>query len=415
MKNNNNVYIPTHCKVGFNIREDTFTKKLGYIIYKKDNEWKQEKSWNNWRQKYISPEEFEAKKLESFNNLVAHYTKEYNKHKNTPKPNYWSPLWQLIDESDTLEDFLKLQKVDSLENYRFNIYGSVPDETINPIEFDNIPLEGFVLNKKVGGHRSGWNHRNAYARVYHPLGFEFEISFENVLYLLENTNFIVGKGIEGKCLLGWQGKNIVLIPENSSDYSEYENFTKAQHVKNVKLSTLKTGHKYKTRQGETWLYLGKHLRYIDTYLHREVKEEDIQNVKTKSTHWFCNVDRNNAHASSYNYFFKDTCSVIIEELEEETDIQKYYDKLSEDLSFSGFEYKLELVDDKEVQEIVKRGSSYVNGLYWFYYENGNYFQLEYISQYSWDNTYRDTTWGLKKEEVLNKKFYKIVKTKLSNG
>ncbi|MCY7168922.1 hypothetical protein MK528_11220, partial [Streptococcus gordonii] len=37
---------------------------------------------------------------------------------------------------------------------------------VEPIEFDNVPTEGFVLNKKVGGTKSGWNHRSTYCRVY---------------------------------------------------------------------------------------------------------------------------------------------------------------------------------------------------------------------------------------------------------
>ena len=78
-----------------------------------------------------------------------------------------------------------------------NSWNSWRDKTIEPSVFDNIPTEGFVLNKKVGDYDSGWNHRHAYCRIYDPRGFEFEITFENLLYILENTNSIVGKGLEG--------------------------------------------------------------------------------------------------------------------------------------------------------------------------------------------------------------------------
>lgn len=72
------------------------------------------------------------------------------------------------------------------------------DEKIEPVDHDNEPTSGFVLNKKVGDYVSDWNHRQAYVRVYDPRGFEFEITIENLLYILENANSIKGKGLEGE-------------------------------------------------------------------------------------------------------------------------------------------------------------------------------------------------------------------------
>jgi len=53
----------------------------------------------------------------------------------------------------------KLRKETSWSNWRDH---KIPDE-----EFDNIPTEGFVLNKGVGGARQswGWNTRNEYIRA----------------------------------------------------------------------------------------------------------------------------------------------------------------------------------------------------------------------------------------------------------
>ena len=68
------------------------------------------------------------------------------------------------------------------------------DKDIPNTEFDNVPTEGFVFNKKVGDYSSGWDHRQAYCRVYDPRGFEFEITIENLLYILENCSCIKGKG-----------------------------------------------------------------------------------------------------------------------------------------------------------------------------------------------------------------------------
>ena len=57
-------------------------------------------------------------------------------------------------------------------------WNSWRDKKIDSETFDNTPQSDFVLNKHVGGYKSGWNHRNSYCRVYDPRGFEFEISIE---------------------------------------------------------------------------------------------------------------------------------------------------------------------------------------------------------------------------------------------
>lgn len=85
------------------------------------------------------------------------------------------------------------------------------DEDIPNDEFDNEPTEGFVLNKKAGDYSTGWDHRQAYCRVYDPRGFEFEITIENLLYILANANCYKGKGLEGEFVYGWSGKDLVLI------------------------------------------------------------------------------------------------------------------------------------------------------------------------------------------------------------
>ena len=51
--------------------------------------------------------------------------------------------------------------------------------------YDNVPTEGFVLNRRTGGYKSGWNFRQTYCRVYDPRGFEVEISMENLLYIIK--------------------------------------------------------------------------------------------------------------------------------------------------------------------------------------------------------------------------------------
>lgn len=177
-----NIFIPQKIKVGFQNRENTYTKKLAYVIYyDHKNKLRKEASWQGWR-----------------------------------------------------------------------------DEKIEPIDYDNEPLSGFVLNKKVGDYVSDWNHRQAYVRVYDPRGFEFEITIENLLYILENANSIKGKGLEGEFVYGWDGKELVLMPVDSPDYQEISSFNKLLHNKNyIKSKELIIGATYRAKDNQEWIYIGR--------------------------------------------------------------------------------------------------------------------------------------------------------------
>lgn len=198
------IFIPKKCKVGFNLRSDTYTGKLGYVIYHDGKVWRKEKSWESWRQ------------VEGQNNKSWNY---------------------------------KEQK------YYDNIITGV-----EPVEFENVPTEGFVLNKKAGGNSTGWNHRQTYCRVYDPRGFEFEITIPNLLYILENSNSIKGKGLDGKFIYGWEGKDLVLIPEDAPEYKQLVEFNEVLKL-NVKKSELVLGTNYLCSDGRTRTYMGESMEY----------------------------------------------------------------------------------------------------------------------------------------------------------
>lgn len=142
-------YIPNKIKVGYQLRKDTYSKKLAFVTYyDEDNKFRQVNPFNGW------------------------------------------------------------------------IDNSIPTDELN-----NIPTEGFVLNKHVGGVRSGWNTRNSYIRMFDPRGFEIELGIENILYILEHCSSIKGKGIEGELIYGWNGSRVVLIPVGSKDYKNAIEFS----------------------------------------------------------------------------------------------------------------------------------------------------------------------------------------------
>jgi hypothetical protein len=139
------------------------------------------------------------------------------------------------------------------------------DKKIPVLDVSNVPTEGFVLNKKAGGYSSGWNHRRTVCRVYDPRDFEIEIDITNLLYILENTNCIKGKGLEGTFVYAWEGNNLILIPTNSPDYDELMKFQSSLYEENtIKSKDLIPGAKYLTRTNEVLTYLDRN-NYYDHY------------------------------------------------------------------------------------------------------------------------------------------------------
>jgi len=191
--------IPKKINVGFQNRSNTYTAKLGYVIYyDHKGVLRKEKSWQGWRDKKIDSQEFE-----------------------------------------------------------------------------NTPTEGFVLNRKVGGYKSDWNYRSAKIRIYDPRDWEFEISLENLLFILSVGDCSRGKGLEGKFVYSWQGQELVLLPVASENYKNSTEYTELQSCK-VKVKDLIAGASYKTKNQDVYVYIGKFTKYIikswekETTGHRQV-------------------------------------------------------------------------------------------------------------------------------------------------
>jgi hypothetical protein len=144
------------------------------------------------------------------------------------------------------------------------------DTKIEPLDFENKPTEGFVLNKNVGGYKSDWNYRSAHIRVYDPRDFEFEISLENLLFILKECDCSRGKGLEGKFVYAWSGTELVLLPESSENYKESKAFTDLKST-SVKSKDLITGASYITKNVETITYLGRFDYFYAR--HREKKSQ----------------------------------------------------------------------------------------------------------------------------------------------
>ena len=87
------------------------------------------------------------------------------------------------------------------------IDGSIPIQDIN-----NDFLSGFVLNKTVSRHYRGSSGTAAF-RIYHPNGYEFEISPINFANICSNCDISSGEIME-PCTLAWDAAELVLIPKS---------------------------------------------------------------------------------------------------------------------------------------------------------------------------------------------------------
>jgi hypothetical protein len=163
------------------------------------------------------------------------------------------------------------------------------DKKIKPNDYDNVPTEGFVLNKGVGGTRnswSSWNPRNEYIRVYDPRGFEFEISVPNLLFILKECDCSRGKGLEGEFVYAWDKSELVLLPVSSMDYGMSKEFTsfkeKSIHVKN-----LVDGATYTTKDMEDIVYVGRFNYYfaVAGRYRSDPRKKDLKGFIRKFVFW----------------------------------------------------------------------------------------------------------------------------------
>jgi hypothetical protein len=133
------------------------------------------------------------------------------------------------------------------------------DDNIDPEKYENLPTEGFVLNKDVGGTQRSysWNARREKVRCYDPRGFEVEISVENVLLILQECSSIKGKGLEGEFIYSWSGSQLVLLPVCSQEYKTAMGFIELGDKKVTKKDMVE-GCTYLTKEDKNVMYMGRH-------------------------------------------------------------------------------------------------------------------------------------------------------------
>lgn len=157
-------------------------------------------------------------------------------------------------------------------------------------EFDNDPQEGLCLNKSV--QRYNWGHfssNRSYISIFDPRGIEFEITPENLIGILTETDCLK-RGLQGKFVYAWEGTNLVLLPCGSEEYRKAVEHTTRQE-QSISAKNLKPGVSYTTKSGEEAIYIGKlpwyEIKYDYSSGNRAIK------AVTGKSHIFCFPEHKN--------------------------------------------------------------------------------------------------------------------------
>jgi hypothetical protein len=344
--NDSSLLIPHKIRVGFQNRSDTYTKKLGYVIY------------------------YDAKN--------------------------------------------KIHKEKSFESWR--------DKKIDTQEFDNVPTSGFVINKKVGDYKGSWfDSRMAMVRIYDPRDFEFEITVDNLLLILNYNNSIIGKGLEGEFVYSWEKGDLYLLPVVSKEYIAASTFTKLQ-TKKVNSKELVPGKVYKFKNNKKSVYLGRlnYKKIGEGSYSMNVDANEFKNLlaeKPEKRHCFYNIDGKEElkNISKIRFEWPSSLSNVAEEIDEIDNI-----KLSDLLEFyfnnvvhSGL--MLDSLFNIEVSTIgkIEPKQSWLGNKYYFeekiyHYNNKPYIHTEI---YSFENTNKKYFYFKIKTDSFSR--YKIIDFKVA--
>lgn len=133
-------------------------------------------------------------------------------------------------------------------------WNSWKDDSIETVEFDNLPQNGYIFNKGV--QRDGyWGSGRSVIRVYDSRDFEFEISVDNLMGLLMHSD-VSKRDIVEQCVFAWEGTELVLLPINSKEYQASVEYTNKQDQK-ISAKELVEGYTYQAKKLDTPLiYMG---------------------------------------------------------------------------------------------------------------------------------------------------------------
>lgn len=123
------------------------------------------------------------------------------------------------------------------------------------IEITNSPTKGFILQDCVGGHGGSWYsyERRAWAIIKDPRGFNIEITFDNLVWIMKMVSHDHNTGFIGEFVYGWDGAQLMLVPTVSEDYKYTSTI---DNKESYKLKDLTIGETYRFPNEHNMIYLG---------------------------------------------------------------------------------------------------------------------------------------------------------------
>lgn len=147
-----------------------------------------------------------------------------------------------------------------------------------PLEIDNEGITGLSLNKSIQRDNYHFGSGRNMIRVYDPRGFEYEITTDNLIGIINYCDLVKGE-LQGEYVYAWtKAGHLVLLPKNSEQYKKATEHTTVRNTK-VSARDFTPGQVYDTKQGERAVYLGR-MQYTDTEKYNPLSyiDKGIQHV-----------------------------------------------------------------------------------------------------------------------------------------
>lgn len=142
----------------------------------------------------------------------------------------------------------KLRKEKSWNDWR--------EHSLSYLEIENKPFKHPTLNKSIQRNSYHFGSGRNMLRVYDPRGFEYEITTDNLLGIM-NYNDVIKNELQGEYIYAFDNGNLFLIPVNSEQYKEALKMTESAKTK-IRKKDLEPGNTYLTKSGKRCIYIGKY-------------------------------------------------------------------------------------------------------------------------------------------------------------
>lgn len=266
----------------------------------------------------------------------------------------------------------KLRKETSWEGWR--------DKDIPFDEYENVPTDGFTINKDVKRYNGNWwSSTRTLVRIHDPRGFEFEVTTENLIAILMHTDCL-RRGLIGQFVYAWAGKELVLLPTNSEEYQGGIKYTSGL-AKKVAAKNLIAGMAYSTKRRGDTIYIGK----FDYYSFEENNYYGVSGPRTsKKCHIF--TDDNGK-----SFYTKDSVSFLSQQISD-TIVSNYAELVEKYNShiyahkITGFEFKKTEFDPTMHGDIVGHNAHLNKPTYFTRNPNDTYSDIYFILNLEWDKT-----------------------------